>query len=184
MPEDAPHGQPTHELRIGGGLAPPPPRRRNRLKVAVIALWVTVAVAAAGVAGYVLLRPEKPITVSGTLTLGRADGPASFAWNNPGKPRLQCMGVGGYADITAGASVVIRDDAGKTVAVGQLDDGTAVIAKDDILNTDVGQTCAFPFTVRDVPARDFYSIEVTRRGPVTYPRAKVEGGGVHITLGN
>lgn len=180
MPEqqDSPYGPPTHEVRIGAGLPfAPPPRRRNRLKVTMITLWVTAAVIAAGAGGYFLLRPEATMTVSGTLSL---TDPSGIDWGTPDEPRANCIGEGGYDDIAAGASVVIRDGGGKTVAVGHLEPGTTVMDKDLAIATQ----CDFPFTVNNVPdGSDFYSIEVTHRGPVNYPHDRLASGGVQITLG-
>jgi hypothetical protein len=72
---------------------------------------------------------------------------------------------GGYSDIQIGAQVVIRDSAGTIVATGSLLPGTA---------TEDNRRCDYPFVVEDVPTSDFYSIEVSHRGELTYSHEELE----------
>ena len=45
--------------------------------------------------------------------------------------------------------------------------------------------CILDFEVTDVPVgHDFYSVEVSHRGKVTFPAEKIRGGPVALTLGN
>ena len=73
----------------------------------------------------------------------------------------------GYDDIAEGAQVVITDQFGATVAIGELEAG--IIS--------MGGTYLFQFTVRDVPpGKRFYGVEVSHRGRVQYDEAKLRAG--------
>lgn len=90
------------------------------------------------------------VTVSGTLLLIDSDIRRAGG---------ECHGTGGYADITAGAQVVIRDRDGTTVGLGSLDPG----------RPESRVECRFGFVVDDVPAgRGIYSVEVSHRGEVSF----------------
>ena len=76
-----------------------------------------------------------------------------------------CAGSDGFADITGGAEVVVRDGKGVNVGLGKLGTGKA----------DGPVTCVFPFTVKDVPTGGgIYSVEVTRRGEISFKAADAE----------
>lgn len=77
-----------------------------------------------------------------------------------------CSGQDGYDDIDAGTTVVIKDAAGKTVALGSLKGGKGLEGE-----------CAFFFTVKDVPdGLKFYGVEVSHRGTVQYTLAEMKKG--------
>lgn len=86
-----------------------------------------------------------------------------------------CIGTGGYRDINAGATVTVYDATGKVVAVGSLGEGTR----------DSGAIyCRFPFSIPEVPDNsDFYSVEVSHRGEVTFPADRARNGDVHLSIG-
>jgi len=86
-----------------------------------------------------------------------------------------CTGIGGYDDIHAGTSVVVRDDASKIVATGSLAAGKVV----DRLSL-VG-TCGFDFEV-DVPDSAFCQVEVSHRGNVTFSKGDLEGRSWTVAL--
>jgi hypothetical protein len=70
--------------------------------------------------------------------------------------------------------VTVTDSAGKTVALGSLQDGKAAGI----------DSCAFFFTVKDVPdGIKFYGVEITHRGIVQYSSAQMKAGPV-LSLGN
>lgn len=103
------------------------------------------------------------LTVSGTLAMTNAA-------TDP------CSPGGGYSDIHPGAQVTVTDPAGKTLGVGQLDDGN-----------DYGGGCIFSFSVGGVPAgAKFYGIEVAHRGIVQFTEEAVRQGseGVGLSLGD
>jgi hypothetical protein len=72
----------------------------------------------------------------------------------------RCTMSGGYADIFAGTQVVVTDGASRTIALGQLGDGSW---------NSVNGVCVFDFSVTGVPAGHlFYGIEVSHRGRLQY----------------
>lgn len=99
-------------------------------------------------------------TIRGTMTLG-LDG-AQVTFNQGGST---CVGKGGFDDIRPGAQVRVTDGSGQVLAVGQLD-GPGVVA----------EGCVFSFSVQ-VPPADFYTVEVSHRGGLTYSRAEMESRG-------
>lgn len=75
----------------------------------------------------------------------------------------QCEGSGGYSDIRVGTQVRISDATGKILAIGAL----------DWASHHPGE-CVFTFTVRGVPSgEDFYQIEVSHRGLLTYSETEM-----------
>lgn len=83
-----------------------------------------------------------------------------------------CLGSGGYDDIRGGAPVVVFDDKGKKVGIGELEDGRASSTV----------RCVFNFTVDDVPVGGtIYSIEVSHRGEMPFKRADAKE--LALTLG-
>lgn len=132
------------------------PKRRWVLPAAV----ASVVVVALVIVGVVLATRggSSKYTVTGTLEL-KADGAVTV--NNNG-----CEGTGGYSDITSGATVVVADAAGKTLALGDL-----LVSK-----LADSSTCIFGFTVDGVPAgKKFYGIEVSHRGFVQFSEAQLKG---------
>lgn len=101
--------------------------------------------------------PAETFTLSGTLTLKQASDDLRF-----GKPAIAstsqgCQGTGSYSDLSAGTAVIVKDPAGRQVAVGALKAGRP--AEGDT------NSCAMTFSVPDVP-RDLpsYSVTISRRG--------------------
>jgi hypothetical protein len=78
---------------------------------------------------------------------------------------------GGFADIRDGATVLVKDSAGRTIATGALIGGTAT-AKGTI----------FKFAVPSVPTSDFYQVTIGSRGGQTYSRADLDTAGWSIAL--
>lgn len=107
-------------------------------------------------------------SISGTLTLNDYMGSAQEI----GGP---CTGRQGYADISAGTAVVVKDEAGKVLATGTLGGGHAL----DQL------TCEFPITLTGVADAKFYQIEVAHRGAITYSKEDLDKKGwkIGLTLG-
>ena len=88
-----------------------------------------------------------------------------------------CVGIGGYSDVQEGAQVVVKDGEGAILAVSSLGAGRIVVPP---------LACLFPFAVEGIPLRDFYSIEVSHRGALSYSYADLEARGwiVKLTLGH
>jgi hypothetical protein len=76
----------------------------------------------------------------------------------------------GYDDLKAGAPVTIRDSKAEVLASTFLSDGKTV-----------GEDCTWKLRVH-VPDSDFYAIEVSHRGSVTYTRQDLERNGWEADL--
>lgn len=123
-----------------------------------------VVVLTVGLVVYLLL--DRGFTATGTLTLSSADGGGISAG-------ASCSGTAGFDDIREGTQVVIRDETGTTVGVGRLENARSLGST----------TCVFSFTVTGVEGgADFYDVEVSRRGGITFSQEELEQG-VSLTLG-
>jgi hypothetical protein len=72
-----------------------------------------------------------------------------------------CEGTGGYSDLSAGVSVILKDENDKTIAATSLGTGTG--------NSLI---CTFHFTLPDVPDNaTFYNIQISHRGTVSFSHA-------------
>jgi len=126
--------------------------------IAAAAILV-VAVSAVGV--IVLgdsLRTAGTRTLGGRVTIIDTDPTVmKFGWD-PGT----CAGEGSFADVAEGASVVVMDQDGKTLAVGTLSGGVPARLQE----TEIGQIaeeCYFLVRPLRVPGRDFYRVRVGRQ---------------------
>lgn len=158
----------------------PPPRK------SLAWLWWLLGVGAVLAMGFIVLAaalvasdlaPTR--TIAGRMTL--LEGYEKF-------PRLDaagqqsasgCYGRGGYDDIRGGARVTVKNEKGTLIGTGSLESGTWT-------NLGGGTTgCVFPFTVADVKDADFYQVEVSHRGGLTYSKADLEAKGwvVEASLG-
>jgi len=111
--------------------------------------------------------PSQP-NITGTLTLSDSD----FLFLKNGDP---CSGSGGYSDIHGGAQVVVKDESDELIATGSLSAG----------HVSSGQ-CDFPIAVRNVPDANFYTIQVSHRGGISYSREELKAKGwmVGLSLGD
>lgn len=165
----------TEQIRIGQPpSAPIPPAKPGRprwpllaggaaLLVAVTATataWLTGgdgAVPASSPSAYVATT----FSITGEMTLPRGD----FTWS---QGLDTCSGRGGYDDMTRGTTVVVTDETGKTIALGELQTG---VADRDPDATDFAIRCRLKFDVTGIPeGHQFYSVEVGHRGEVQYTR--------------
>lgn len=113
-----------------------------------------------------------PIVLTGTFAL-TAPGSIDFARRNPATgDDGACQGNGGYSDIRAGVSVVVKDSTGTIIGTGPL-----LYASKASNETH----CAFTFSFGIAPT-DFYVVSVGNRGGVTYSRAQLEGAGWNLDL--
>jgi hypothetical protein len=122
--------------------------------------------------------PPKVFTVSGDVLV---DLNLSAALARKGKPYVgqPCTAADDFNDISEGTQVVVADETGRTLALGELEAGR--------LDTTSGTTlltadCGFGFSVPNVPdGHHFYKISVGRRGGQQYSRDQLDGS-VHLTL--
>ncbi|MEA2576491.1 MAG: hypothetical protein QOD78_79 [Chloroflexota bacterium] len=86
-----------------------------------------------------------------------------------------CSGNGGYSDIRPGANVVLRDGDGKLLSTGALGAGVGS-----------GSQCVLDFSLPEVPEVSFYTIEVGKRGNLSYSLADMKsmGWAIDLTLGS
>ncbi len=145
-------------VHIGQPPTPPTSKRRRRWPIYLAA---GIALAAGLGALYWAFAPATHFDVVGTITVEGSGRSLTYGTNTS-----NCRGAsgGGHSDLRPGAQVVIKDASGTIVATGRItDDGKSFGSGSNITR------CILPFKVEDVPAgHDFYSIEVTRRGAVTY----------------
>jgi len=116
-------------------------------------------------------RPSGPIPgtdlfrIAGTLEiLAAADDRPSFL----SIPLGGCVTTGGYEDIKVGAQITVRDQTGTILGIGELEP----------IYTDMFK-CEFAFTI-DVPDATFYTIEMGRRGELTYSKQDLEQADWHV----
>lgn len=122
---------------------------------------VPVALALAAVLAVGCAASPDPMAVTGALSVPGGFTEGGLA-GGPGQP---CAVGGGYADIRAGAQVVVTDASGRTLALGELGDGKLRLPDLDVWGT---RSCVFPFSVQVPGGHDFYGIEVTHRGMVRF----------------
>lgn len=152
-----------------------PARGRRRILIAAI---VAVVLLAGSGAAYAATRggsqhrsaSRHTLFINGHITAE----PSTFMWSyHAAHPyaRNGCSPDTGYKDLP-GAEVTVADEAGRTLAVAHLDQGTWV--------TDV---CSYAFTITGVPAgRKFYKLTIGRRGTLTYTEAQLSAGPLDLKL--
>ena len=122
---------------------------------------IFVAVVAA--AGFIGLNASGALTphhnVAGTFEL--IDTKADF-------PSIQvvggsCKGTGGYSDLGPGTPVTLKDGEGKVLGATTLGNGSGST-----------RDCLFTFSFASVPEASFYSLEVGKRGELTYSLADMQ----------
>ena len=163
---DAPPATPSDPASAGRRGAS---RRRKR----VLGGAILIAVVTGG--GFLALRGGGSLaprhTVAGTLQLTLTDfGSPSFRQSGG-----SCEGAGGYADISAGVGVSLKDGEGNLLAASTLSPGKSSSLR-----------CTFAFTLGNVPEVPFYSIEVGRRGELSYSLADLRAMGwtLQLSLGD
>ena len=97
-------------------------------------------------------------TISGTFTL--VDSGVE-------RDALGCHGTGGYSDIKSGVKVVVKNERSEIIGISNLD-------SDIYDGTSPSVVCKYPFEVKGLPAAAFYSIEVGRRGSLTYSPKRLD----------
>lgn len=164
---------------------PPPsvphPRRRPTPQIVIIAVTaaVTAVLVAAGIV-YLALPSETPTrALAGSVTITDVDPLATkFTWDTQ---KNRCAGAEEFTDVAEGASVVVSDERGKTLAVGRLGLGAP-----GELEGDIGEmsatTCTFLIGSAPVPVRDVYRVRVGRHPATTIAGRSVDR--VRIRLGS
>jgi len=136
---------------------------RARARLTGIALLALIALFVAACGAGPTPTPSAH-TITGTFTL-RQDEVIDRSHDD-------CRGRGGYDDVAPGLGVTVKNETGVIIGTGALV-GTGRVA--------YGATkCEYTFTVAGLPEANFYSIEVGRRGELTYSRAEIEAKTWHI----
>jgi serine/threonine-protein kinase len=150
-----------------------PSARRNGHTLAIVGAIIVIAALALG-GGYVLLGVGGHPThqVAGTFVLTDTDT------NSSGITTFgsTCEGSGGYSDLSAGVSVILKDENDKTIATTSLGEGTGNSA-----------VCTFHFTLADVPDNaTFYNTQISHRGTVSFSHADMVKNGwtVELSMGS
>lgn len=139
------------------------PRRGWIILGSVIFVAIVAAAAFISLSGSGALLPKHDIGGSFTLTA------TGETFHSP------CSGTGGYSDIRSGTNVVLKDGDGKLLSTGSLGSGAGS-----------GNDCVFEYSLNDVPEVPFYTIEVGKRGDLSYSLADMKsmGWSVDLTLGS
>lgn len=120
------------------------------------------------IAAFLVFGRGESHTVTGDLTLYDLDI-SSDAGDS-------CSGEGGYDDIGQGSEVVVENEAGTTLATGELEDGTHD-----------GLGCVFTFEVPDVGKAKFYRVMIGNesRGGLRFSHEQMSENdwSAHLTLG-
>jgi len=114
-------------------------------------------------------------TISGSIIL-YDDGPFGAGWETD----KACYGTGGYDDVNEGAQVVVKDSGGQVIGAGGLGPGLAV--GEPTSSRRFTDFCVFLFEVAALPDSEFYSVEVSHRGELTYSATKLEADGWEVVL--
>jgi hypothetical protein len=130
--------------------------KKSKWPLVLAALVVLVGL---GVAAFLLFRPGPTHTLTGNITVIDTG---------------DCTLSEGYDDIEAGLDVVVENDEGKTIGVGDLQEGE---------EKEYG--CDFAFEVVNVEDSPIYSVSVGNRGTTRYDAEDMEDSGwtVDLTLG-
>ncbi|ACV79227.1 hypothetical protein [Nakamurella multipartita] len=160
------YGQPNSG-QSGWQATPAAPKQPMSTLAALLIASAVIAVTVG--AGLVISRLTNGFTAVGSLTLDH-----------------NCYTVSsGYNDIRQGAQVTVKVG-GNTVAVGQLGEGQEIEDLSDVDVDDIQQgagTCRYPFSIADIPGgHDFYEIQVSHRGGLTYTEEELRSG-VALSLG-
>jgi hypothetical protein len=110
--------------------------------------------------------------LQGTVLLisgGRGDEVQRLGGFLAGDP---CEGRGGFADLRAGAPVIVANEAGTVIATGEITAGAL---------TD-NYSCLFGFLVIGIPDAAFYSITIGSRPVLTYSRAELDAADWWLNL--
>ena len=101
-----------------------------------------------------------------------------------------CSGENGYDDIESGKQILVKNNKGEILATGELGQGKGVKTgigeglEQTAIEAGLGTPlkCQFPITIENVPQVDFYTIEIGRRGGMTYAAKELQQKGWKIQL--
>lgn len=174
MSATGPMPEPGYPPMMTGYVPAAAPAARHKSRAIVIVGTIIVIATLALGGGFVFLKAEghPAHQVAGTFVLTDtsiySSGITAFG--------STCEGSGGYSDLSAGVSVILKDENDKTIAATSLGAGTgnAVV-------------CTFHFTLSDVPDNaTFYNIQISHRGTVSFSHADMvkNGWAIELSMGS
>ena len=116
-----------------------------------------------------LSKPLRKYQVKGLFTIIKSYDNERFI-NTSGEDSF-CFGYGGMDDLKFATPVTITDEQGKILAIGELEAG-----RED------SDGCTMSFKIDNIPKASFYSVEVARRGKVTYSFDRMVESGWRVGL--
>ena len=140
------------------------PLSRRVLLVGVLAVLITLGTITSSWAN---------TTMTGQMTVVTSTSTLSSSYTSYGSSGGSCVTYRGFSDIAEGVSVTVRDSSGAIAGVGRLEAGRSS-----------SYGCTFPFTVADLPRSEFYTVEISHRGEVTFTADDVKAGDVMLSLGS
>jgi len=144
-----------------------------RTRVAALEMRVSVLDGTPATAATPAAVAGPPYTLRGTVTV--TDG--------YGDPVGEvCANRGAFEDINPGTDITIRDQAGVIVAMGAVGEGVSVRLPMGNPTAAKSDACRLSLLVAGIPDAPFYSVEVGRRGGLTYSHAELEAVGWEIAL--
>ena len=163
-------------------LLPAALKSKGRFPVRALILGAFIVAGVAAVT-FVLTNgaPGSTYALTGYLNLAQQQGTGYSNYTIPTGSDTACEGLGGYSDIQAGAQLVVKDEAGKVIGSGALDQGHL-----DLDLFGAGSVCAFPFEIAGLPKAAQYQVGMGNRGSITYSFADLETKewDVKLTLGS
>jgi hypothetical protein len=126
-----------------------------------VVIAATFAIMTLTACGFVNASEKSHIKPTGFLLYGHAA--VKLPAGDQRTPGTGCLAPDSASDVAPDTKVTVMDPAGKTIAIGALDNG--VVARDnDIL------TCDFAFSIPAVPGGvDTYSIQIGSRAAQQFP---------------
>ena len=164
--------QPTTSTRIAV------PNRLTKKGLAIVSATLLVVTLVAALAG--VFASEKETTLRAVFTL--YDNDIDGGWGD-------CRGTGGYADFGFGMDVTVRDGKGDIVATATTKspdtDEIFEILLDNlsigIMSSWTSDTCTVYFETT-LPNKDFYEIEIGRRGSMSFSKSELEDKSYFVSL--
>jgi hypothetical protein len=170
QPTAMPSDGPPVVLPMAAASATPTSGRRPWLILGVV---IFVAVVAA--AGFISLNSSGILTphhdVVGTFEVDNTDTTLSAITVVGGT----CKGTSGYSDLGPGTPVTLKDGDGKLLGTTTLGTGSGTAVR-----------CTFSFNFTNIPEVSFYTLEVGRRGGISYGLSdmKAQSWSMGATIGS
>ena len=159
------------------------PKRRTKKSLAIVSATLLIVILVAALAG--VFGSQKETTLRGVFTLYDNDIDGDIS---------DCSGTGGFADFGFGMDVTIRDGKGDIVANAftksiNTDEIFKIVMDnlpgETITSWTLGKSCIVYFETT-LPNKDFYEIEIGRRGSMSFSKSELEDQSyfVSLTLGD